>query len=245
MSDKPKKSVVLLSGGVDSIVNLRAALDEAETADNVKTVTFDYGQTTFENEAAAAINATDTLGVDWDKIDLPFYTSILGHSQHLFGGFREPMDFIHQADIGADPEAVAAIASLLNESWVPGRNLVFLAVGAALVEAYEFDQVVIGINAQEAEAFSDNQQVFLDAVNAALIYSAWRTVKVRSYTEGLDKTEIIKVGRKIGAPLDHFFSCYKAAKDHRNCGRCQSCVRVKNALHAAGEWERLKWRFRE
>jgi 7-cyano-7-deazaguanine synthase len=238
---EPKhKSVVLLSGGLDSIVNLRAAWEEAEGSGKaVLALSFDYGQMSWPNEAIAAKNAATALGVEHRSVLLPFYYPLLEMLGHAFRDGRR----IRKYD---DAENVkdTAVIDVLDEAWVPGRNLVLLAVGAAFAEAEGFDQVVIGINAEEGAAFPDNRQPFLDAATAAMRFSSRTGIKVRSYTEAMTKEQIIRAGMAIGAPIQYFYSCYLPDAADMNCGRCQSCLRVKDAMKAAGVWDEFKGRFK-
>ncbi|MHC4601661.1 MAG: 7-cyano-7-deazaguanine synthase [Planctomycetota bacterium] len=63
-------------------------------------------------------------------------------------------------------------------------------------------------------------------------YSTLARVKVLSYTAGLDKAAIVRLGTEIGAPLDLLWSCYGPGPAH--CGRCESCLRLARALEAEG-----------
>jgi len=242
MEHKPKvhKSVVLLSGGVDSIVNCRAAWEEAEGhIGRILALTFDYGQLCYPNELIAATRVAEALGIEHRPILLPFYYVFLDMLGHAFKDARRIRKYAEGEDVGD-----TKTEDVLAEAWVPGRNLVFLAIGAAIAEAHGFDQVVIGINAEEGIAFPDNRQPFLDAVTVAMGYSSRTPVRVRSYTEAMTKEQLLIAGKEIGAPLQHFYSCYLPDGSDMNCGRCQSCMRVKAGLKAAGMWDELKGRFR-
>jgi len=234
------KSVVLLSGGLDSIVNLRAAWEEANgSGENMLALTFDYGQMVYGNEVVAAVNAATALGVEHRTILLPFYYPLLDMLGHSFRD-REKIRQYKDGEKIMNGNA----CDVLAEAWVPGRNLVFLAIAAAFAEAEGFDQVVIGTNAEEAEAFADNKQAFLDAARATMAYSSRTHVKVRSYTEAMNKEQIILAGIAIGAPIQYFYSCYLPDATNMNCGRCQSCMRTKAGFKAAGKWDEFKGRFK-
>jgi 7-cyano-7-deazaguanine synthase len=234
------KSVVLLSGGVDSIVNCKAAWEEAEGHQHrLLALTFDYGQQSFVNEVLAAKNVCVALGIEHRTIMLPFYYPLLNMIGHAFTDVRR----IKRYGDGEDVKDTTH-EDVLREAWVPGRNLVLLSIAAAFAEAEEYDQIVIGINAEEGEAFADNRQPFLDAVTAALKFSSRLPIRIRSYTEAMTKEQLLLAGKQIGAPLEYFYSCYLPDGGHLNCGTCQSCMRVKAALKAAGMWDDLKGRFK-
>ena len=68
-------------------------------------------------------------------------------------------------------------------------------------------------------------------------------VRVITYTSEMTKKEIVKLGRKIDAPLDLVYSCYRKSDDRRMCGSCQSCVRLKTALRENGILDEFSGRF--
>ena len=223
------KSVVLLSGGLDSVVNFKCAIDEGEVA---ASLTFDYGQAAFANEKRAAAACAERFGVPHRIIDLKWYEHLVPDA---ISGSCEAMTFD-----GALPEDGE---SLLKEAWVPNRNCVFLSIGAAFAEASGAGGVVIGINREEAELFPDNTEAFRDAMNALLGISTRSDVRVITYTSEMTKKEIVKLGRKIDAPLDLVYSCYRKSDDRRMCGSCQSCVRLKTALRENGILDEFSGRF--
>ena len=223
------KSVVLLSGGLDSVVNLKAALDRGGV---VRALTFDYGQAAAANEIRAASEAAGWLSAAHSVVPLPWYRDLVANPVMGGGevaGYR-----------GALPDDADAF---LKEAWIPNRNCVLVSVGAAYAEALGAASVVIGLNAEEARVFPDNSAGFLERMNGVLAVSTLSGVTAVSYTLGMTKAEIVRFGLEMEAPLELIYSCYKPAVDQRMCGLCQSCVRVKAALKANGVLERLGKRF--
>jgi 7-cyano-7-deazaguanine synthase len=224
------KSVVLLSGGLDSVVNLKAARDQGEVA---RALTFDYGQAAAADEIRAASEVAGRLGVAHAVIELPWYRDLVA---------KPVMDGGEVA--GYQWAAPSDAAASLREAWIPNRNCVFVSIGGAYAEALGADAVVIGLNAEEAQVFPDNSLGFLEKMNGVLGVSTLSRVKAVSHTIGMTKAEIVRFGLEIGAPLDLIYSCYKPAADHRMCGLCQSCARVKAALRANGVIRQFAARFR-
>jgi 7-cyano-7-deazaguanine synthase len=223
------KTVVLLSGGLDSVVNLKAAVDQGEV---IRAVTFDYGQAAAANEIRAASLAAARLGVRHAVVGLPWYRDITANP--LMGGGEVSC---HPGELPQDA------AACLKEAWIPNRNCVFFSVGGAYAEALGADGVVMGLNREEAAVFPDNSVEFLDKMNEVLGISTLPGVKAVSFTIGMTKPEIVRFGLEISAPLDLVYSCYRPSGDDRMCGTCQSCARVKAALGANGVLERLGARF--
>ncbi|MFH1314009.1 MAG: 7-cyano-7-deazaguanine synthase QueC [Candidatus Eisenbacteria bacterium] len=221
--------MVLLSGGLDSVVNLKCAIDECEVG---LALTFDYGQAAFANEKHAAAGCAERYGIPHQVVDLRWYEHLLPGA---ISGLGEALSFGER--LPEDGEG------LLNEAWVPNRNCVFLSIGGAFAEASGADGVVIGINREEAEVFPDNTEAFRDAMNSVLSISTRSGVRVVTYTSGMSKKEIVELGRRIGAPLDLIYSCYRRSDDQRMCGSCQSCMRLKTALRKNQILDEFKGRF--
>ena len=224
------EAIVLLSGGLDSVVNLKYALDEGRV---VLAVTFDYGQAAFENERRAAEACATRYGISHSVVKLPWYRTLV--SNPLLGD-GEPTRYD-----GVLPQDKR---QLLEEAWIPNRNCVFISIGAAFGEAMGADKIVVGLNREEARVFPDNSRAFLDSMNALLGISTLTGVEVSSYTLDMDKREILAAGIRIGAPLEFVYSCYRPSPDQAMCGTCQSCVRLRAALRESGLGETLVGGFK-
>jgi len=223
------RSVVLLSGGLDSVVNLKRAHDEGEV---VLALTFDYGQTSFPSEVRAAGECARRYGIRHRVVDLPWFSELL---PPVISG-REDAHCHDRASLKHHDE-------LLKEVWVPNRNCVLIAVGAAHAEAAGAGYLVTGFNLEEAEVFPDNSAEFVEAMNRVLGISTLSGVKVVAYTQGMTKSETVRLAGEIDAPLDLVYSCYMPSAGQVMCGSCQSCVRLKDALEANGLLERYAERF--
>ncbi len=207
-------AVVLLSGGLDSAVNL--ALARRYRAP-VLALTFDYGHRASRAEIRAARALCSFYGVEGRAIALPWFRELLPR-RLAQSGAALPTRI-------SDAEAV----------WVPNRNGVFVAVGAAFAEALGARAVVAGFNVDEAAQFPDNSRAFVAASNRALRYSTKGKVKLMSYTASLGKAEIVEKAVRIGLPLKYVYPCY--GEGPRPCGRCASCRRTAAALREAGYQE--------
>ena len=112
--------------------------------------------------------------------------------------------------------------------WVPNRNGIFINIAAAWAETLNCQLVVTGFNAEEAVTFPDNSAAYVLAVNEALSYSTANGVRVVSYTQRLNKIEIVQLGQRLGVPWQHVWSCYHGGE--KMCGKCESCCRYFRAL---------------
>jgi 7-cyano-7-deazaguanine synthase len=118
--------------------------------------------------------------------------------------------------------------------WVPARNLIFLSIATGIAEAQGYDYVVLGNNLEEAGAFSDNEMMFVRKLNELLPYATnlQKRVQVLMPVGHLMKHEIVRLGLRLGAPLDVTWSCYYGGEKH--CGRCGPCYMRKKAFEIVG-----------
>ena len=216
------KSVVLLSAGLDSAVNLKCALDRGPV---VAALTFDYGQRAARRETESAAAMCERFGLRHELVRLPWLGRIT-RTALVGSGRRLPHPRMSDLD---DPEVSRRSAERV---WTPNRNGVFLAAAAAHAEAWGAELTVTGFNAEEAASFPDNSPEFVAAFNRALRLSTRARVRVKSYTARLRKPAIVKRGLKIGAPLDLVWCCYDGGRTL--CGRCESCRRFMRAICESG-----------
>jgi 7-cyano-7-deazaguanine synthase len=188
-------------------------------------LTFDYGQRAAAKEKTAAARLAAHYRIAHQVIEVPFLKEITGTALVSSGtGIPEP------AMSGLDDfEAAAASAQSV---WVPNRNGLFINIAASFAEAYQCRLVVTGFNREEAVTFPDNSPEFVCAVNGALSYSTMNKVEVVSYTQRLDKEDIVRLGMRLDVPFQYIWSCYRG--EEKMCGRCESCMRFNRAARAAG-----------
>jgi 7-cyano-7-deazaguanine synthase len=214
------RAVALLSGGLDSLV--AAALTRAE-AELTLAVTCDYGQRAARREVEAARRQAEWLGCPHQVVALP-WLGALGGSALTDAG--RPLPEPEPAALDR-PEVTTEMARAV---WVPNRNGALVNVAAAFAERLEAEWVVCGFNAEEAETFPDNSRAFMQAADGLWRYSTATGVRLHSPTADLDKAEIVRRGRALGIPLDLVWSCYLGGEEQ--CGRCESCRRLRRALAA-------------
>jgi 7-cyano-7-deazaguanine synthase len=213
------KSVILLSGGLDSAANLAfcRAWDEPILA-----LTARYGQKAEDQEIEAAQFFCKYYQVPHEVVDLKWLGKIGGSS-------------LTQKDFNIPTLDQSQLNQLLltqksaQSVWVPNRNGIFIHVAAAYAEALGAHRVVVGFNREEAVTFPDNSVEYLNRVNRALEFSTSNSVEVFSYTSDWDKkqilNEVLKLSRKF--PIEQVWSCYKGGE--KPCGICESCQRFTRA----------------
>ena len=214
------RAVVLLSGGLDSLV--AAALTRAEAA-LVLALTCDYGQRAAAREAEAARLQAQWLGCPHEVIALPWLGALGGNA------LTDPARTLPEPS-AEQLDAAEITTESARAVWVPNRNGVLVNVAAAYAERLAAEWVVCGFNAEEAATFPDNSRAFMQAADGLWQYSTATGVRLYSPTADLDKPEIVRRGRALGAPLELVWSCYLGEAEQ--CGRCESCRRLSRALHS-------------
>lgn len=211
------KSVILLSGGLDSFVSLALTKNEH----NVElALTFDYGQKSVEREIAASEKICKHYGIEHKIIKLDWLKEI---TQTALVSSKE-VPFTQLEDLASD-EFVNKSAAFV---WVPNRNGAFLNIAASFADSYGYDYIIFGANKEEGTTFPDNTQEFIDRINAAFEYSTQKKPKAFAPLINLCKNDIVKSAIKHCVPLELTRSCYSIKEKH--CGVCESCVRLKRAL---------------
>jgi 7-cyano-7-deazaguanine synthase len=202
------KSIVLLSGGLDSSANLALAVERDEV---LCAVTVDYGQRAAAREISAAREMCE-LGE-------------IGGSALTDRSSLMPDPGARHLD---DAQVTAQTAKAV---WVPNRNGVLINAAVALAERLGAARVVVGFNREEAATFPDNSQSFLDALCAAFKFSTSNGVVAFCYTTAMDKRQIVATlrgGLSKAFPFEKIWSCYQG--DEKPCGVCESCRRLTRAL---------------
>lgn len=226
-----EKSIVLLSGGLDSTVNLYRAKQVTEVA---LTLTFAYGQRAESSEISAAQRIADELKVPHRVIKLDFFPN-LGTSSLLNTARSVPTGKDVRIDhLGTSLETARSV-------WVPNRNGIFLNIAAGFAEAMGASLVIAGFNAEEAKTFPDNSVEYLQALTRAFLFSTSNGVKAWSYTGQMDKPQIVRTGIEMGVDFVLCWPCYFSGVEW--CGECESCQRARRAFSEAGkEFSQLRFK---
>ena len=212
-----EKSVVLLSSGLDSTVNFWLEVQKGRAA---LALTFDYGQRAAPREIERARALADLAGVRHQSLDLKWFREFTRTSL-VSSGMQVPTGPQVQIDDLAQSERTA------KSVWVPNRNGIFLSIAAAFAEGLGAEVIVPGFNLEEAATFPDNTQAYMESMTAALRFSTANQVRVECSTVGMQKTEIVELGRKLKAPFELMWPCYLGGETP--CGECESCQRFRRA----------------
>ncbi len=214
-----QKSVVLLSGGLDSAANLFFAkyYDEAVIA-----LTADYGQRASQREIASAQALCRIFDVQHEVVELKWLGRLGGSA--LTGNQAVPI--LKNTEL----DEISIISQTAKAVWVPNRNGVLANLAAAYAEKLDCSRIVVGFNSEEAVTFPDNSEEYLRRLNAAFDLSTATKVQAFSYTAKWDKKKIVMELKKLAPefPFQLIWSCYHG--EITPCGSCESCQRLKRAL---------------
>jgi 7-cyano-7-deazaguanine synthase len=206
------KSMVLLSGGLDSAVCLYWARSQGWELFPIEFEYFDRP----ERERQACRNLCADAGIRESLI--------------------VPVPFLREISDLSDSVLANPALSGAPEGYIPARNLIFYALSAYHAEVVGAARIVGGHNRTDGESFPDAGKAFRDRLNEILRISMWshsalQTEVVLPLIE-MDKIEVIRLGVRLGVPFQLTWSCYFNAT--RPCGVCISCVERMEALAAAG-----------
>lgn len=214
-----KSAVVILSGGLDSTTCLAIAAKEGY---KVFALSFDYGQR-HRIELTAASRVADHYKVAEHKVAaLPFLREL--------GGSALTSEQL------AVPTA-GVVAGEIPVTYVPGRNLIFLAIATAYAEVVGAEAIYLGVNALDYSGYPDCRPEFVEsfARTAKLATKAGTTgqrLRIETPLLRLSKADIIRVGISLCVPYEMTVSCYQGGEVA--CGECDSCRLRQKGFADAG-----------
>jgi 7-cyano-7-deazaguanine synthase len=207
--------VVLLSGGMDSVVCATMAVRDYETA----ALHMSYGQRTEARERAAFTRICDRLGIGKRLV-------LENKALALIGGSALTD---RQLEV---PVAGAQIGQQVPITYVPFRNAHFISAGVSWAEVLGASKIFIGAVAQDSSGYPDCRPEYYDAFNQVIrVGTRDGDIEIVTPLISLRKAEIVKLGLELGAPFDLTWSCY--SREDRACGVCESCVLRLRAFAAA------------
>jgi 7-cyano-7-deazaguanine synthase len=178
-----------------------------------------YGQRTEERERRSFLSVCERLGIR-DRL------VVRNDALRAIGGSA-----LTDASI-AVPSA-ENVGGSVPVTYVPFRNAHFLAVAVSWAEVLDAEKVYIGAVEPDSSGYPDCRPAYYQAFNA-VVKAGTKEGKIEIVTPliAMRKTEIVRLGLELGAPLDLTWSCY--SREDKACGICDSCVLRHRAFEAAG-----------
>ena len=215
MADEGALAVVLMSGGLDSCITAALAHQKGRLA----ACHLQYGQRSEARELAAFNAVCDHYGVEERLVArLPALEQV--------GGSSLTDRAIPVREGPPEPGVVPT-------SYVPFRNTHMLAAGVSWAETLGASSVWCGAVWDDSSGYPDCREVFFEAFREVVKLGTRPETKIEIVTPiiHLNKAEIVRVGNRLGAPMQLTWSCYHEGTVA--CGRCESCfLRLKGFAEA-------------
>src|SRR5216684_1622703 len=232
MAGAQDKAVVLVSGGMDSCVCAAIACKQSGAA-NLALLHASYGQLTESREARAFREIADFYAVTRRlMVRLDHFRAIGGSA------LTDDSIAVPENELGA-PELHG---SEIPVTYVPFRNAHFLSVGVSWGEAIGAGAIYIGAVAEDSSGYPDCRpeyyRVFQELIRAGTRPET--QIEIVTPVITLKKSEIIRRGMELGAPLGLTWSCYQ--KEDTACGVCDSCLLRLRAFAEAGATDPIPYR---
>jgi len=226
------KAVVLLSGGMDSCV-CAAIARERHGAQNLALLHAMYGQRTEARERQAFEDIATFYGVRRRLIVELAHFRAIGGSALTDGKIPVPENELGTAAPGGGAIPV---------TYVPFRNAHFLSVGVSWAEAIGAEAIYIGAVAEDSSGYPDCRPEYYRVFQELIRVGTKPETKIQMMTPVIEmkKSEIIRRGTELGAPLHLTWSCYQGEK--LACGKCDSCLLRLRAFAEAGASDPIPYR---
>jgi len=213
----PSLAICLVSGGMDSCVT--AAIANKDN-DQLAFLHVSYGQPTEARERRAFEDLADHYNVTKRlAVSIEYLTSIGGSS-------------LTDKNI---PVSEANLTSRdIPTSYVPFRNSHLLSIATSWAEVIGAQHIYIGAVAEDSSGYPDCRSEFYEAFQQTIESGTKPETHITIVTPVIDlpKSEIVRHGMELDAPLHLTWSCYRA--EDRACGRCDSCALRLRAFREAG-----------
>ena len=207
-----KDSVIILSGGMDSVTLLHDQKDRIALA-----ITFDYGSNHNKREAQFAALHCQRLGIEHLIIPLSFM------GQYFKSSLLEGADAIPEGDYAADN---------MKSTVVPFRNGIMLSIACGIAESRGLTKVMMANHFGDHAIYPDCTAAFVKPMSEAMKAGTYIGVEILAPYTDITKADIAKIGKRLGINYAETYSCYKGGEQH--CGRCGTCIERKEALREAG-----------
>ncbi len=207
-----KDSVIIVSGGMDSVTMLHEYRDRIAVG-----ISFDYGSNHNAREIPFARMHCERLGIKHIVISLDFMNRYF-KSSLLEGADAVPDG--HYADEN------------MKSTVVPFRNGIMLSIAVGIAESNGLRYVMMANHGGDHSIYPDCRREFVCAFDAAAKAGTYVGAGILAPYTGITKADIARRGKEMGLDYSETWSCYKGGDVH--CGRCGTCVDRREALAEAG-----------
>ena len=223
-SDNKGLAIVLLSGGIDSCVTTAIA----NTKHTIALLHVGYSQRTQSREYKSFRAIANYYKVPETRI----FSTKLDYLKKIGGSS------LTDPDIPVDKDNTY---KQIPMSYVPFRNTHLLSIAVSWAEVISAEEVYIGAVQQDSPDYPDCRAEYYDAFNKLVEVGTKPTTNIKVVTPllGMNKSEIVKKGIELTAPLNLTWSCYE--NNDMACGHCQSCTLRLKAFADAGIEDKIPY----
>jgi len=207
-----KDSVIVLSGGMDSVTLLHCQKERIALA-----LTFDYGSNHARREIECARRQCALLGIEHIVIPLDFM------GRYFRSSLLSGADDIPEGDY--DDEN-------MRSTVVPFRNGIMLSVAAGMAESRGLKHVMIANHGGDHAIYPDCRPEFIQSMSEAIRTGTYPGITILAPFTSISKADIASLGAEAGVDFSLTYSCYKGGEKH--CGRCGTCTERREAFMQAG-----------
>ena len=215
-----------MSGGLDSCV--AAAIARRDYG--LYGLHADYGQRTQQRELEAFQAQADFFSLDGRLVVDLSYMKAIGGSSLTDSSLSVPEGDLKSRNI--------------PNTYVPFRNAHFLSIAVSWAEVIGAEKIFIGAVAEDSSGYPDCREEYYEAMNAVIEIGTRpeSSISIVAPLIGSRKSDIVKMGFDLGAPLDKTWSCYR--NDGAACGTCDSCLLRLRAFEEANQTDPISYQTR-
>lgn len=207
-----KNSIILVSGGMDSITLLYE-----RSKDIAMAISFDYGANHNKKEISFAKLHCGRLGIKHITIPLSFM------ADYFKSSLLEETIFIPERNYNGENK---------KSTVVPFRNGIILSIACGIAESHGLKKILIANHFDDCEIYPDCRESFIDAMTSAMKNGTYNRVVVDAPYVSITKANIARKGKAVGVNFMETWTCYKGEAIH--CGECSACIERKKAFKDAG-----------
>ncbi len=202
------KSVILLSGGMDSLVCAGLALKES---DETYFLHVNYGQKTSLKEQEC-----------FKKI-CEYYKIPFSHQKIIDGTFLSQIGGSSLTDEKLEIKDYKGVEKNIPNTYVPFRNSIILSIAVSWAEVIGANTLYIGANYEDSPGYPDCRPSYYEAFNQVIKEGTKEgNIKIITPIIMMKKKDIVLSGEKLKVPFNLSWSCYRNIE--KACGKCDSCA---------------------
>ena len=212
ISNMNKDSVLIVSGGMDSITMLYEYKERIALG-----ISFDYGSNHNAREIPFAAMHCERLGIKHIVINLGFM------HQYFKSSLLEGAEAIPEGNYDEEN---------MKSTVVPFRNGIMLSIAAGVAESNGLKYVMMANHGGDHTIYPDCRPEFVSAMSEATRQGTYPGIEVLAPYTGITKSDRARHGKALGIDYAETWSCYKGGEHH--CGKCGTCRERIEALADAG-----------